>query len=409
MSCSHNAFGKGTIALLIPSLYGGGAEKVAADMSIFLSDEGYRVLLFVDEFDKNHCYYHRGEVCVIHTDSAWCSETWAKKLYHCLKRGSQYRQYKRQYNIDISISFMVQENLTNILSDIGDKKILTVHSVTSAITNYEGQLFIEPFVFRKLYPKADAIITVSKFVKWDLEKKMGLHHGMAHVIYNSVDIASLKRMATESIDEESENLILYVGRLDDEKRPWIAVRVMQEIVQRVRNAKLLMLGDGENKRLLQQLIQSMHLSSNVKMLGFEENVAKYMVRAKVLLVCSESEAFSCVLAEALTLGLPAVVADCPGGVFEVMTSRKKGKSVFYERNTIVECGVITPKISVNKQNAKSKQLSKAEKLFAKGVCMLLEDVELRNQLSMNAKKRAQKFSQALIKNRWLTLLERIRY
>lgn len=396
---------KKTIALLIPTLCNGGAEKIAADMSIFFSDAGFRVVLFLENFNKRNCYKHKGKEIVIHTDSAWDSGCLAKQIFHCLRRASKYRYYKKYYHVDISVSFMVQENLTNILSDVGDKKILTLHSVTSLIKNYKRQLFVRPYVFRKIYQKANAVIAVSRFVKYDLEKNFGIRQGIIDVIYNSVNIDYIKELAKEQMPEKQyENLLLYVGRLDDEKRPWIAVRAMKEIVRRFKNAKLLILGEGDNRSLLEDLIRNMHIEEHVELLGFQQNVAKYMVNAKALMVCSESEAFSCTIAEGLALGLPVAAVDCPGGIREVISMNRRIQNKVCSSNEVVECGVISPMVFVSKEEAYRKSLSNEELMYANGVCMLLEDTELRERLSRNAVNRAQKFSQDRIKEQWLKLM-----
>ncbi len=396
---------KKTVALIIPTLCNGGAEKIAADMSIFLSEAGFRVVFFLEQFDKNDCYRHIGKEVVIKADSAWDNSKLIKQMFHCYRRAVQYRCYKKQYHVDISISFMVQENLTNILSDIGDKKILTLHSVTSQIKSYNGQLFARPFILKVIYPKADEIIAASRYVRQDLEQNYGLKRGIVEVIYNSVDISSLKILAKEPFErEECENLILYIGRLDDEKRPWIAVRVMKHIVKKLENATLLLLGTGENKRQLKRLIKIWNLEDHVKLCGFQENVAKFMIRAKVLMICSESEAFSCTLAESLALGLPAVAVDCPGGIREVLSSKREIWKKNCSENMVVDCGIITPMINMNKDDMWQKELNREESEFAEGICTILNNPELRLQLSRNAINRARTFAQSRVKEQWLKLI-----
>ena len=181
---------------------------------------------------------------------------------------------------------------------------------------------------------------------------------------------------------------------------------MKEISQRINNTKLVMLGFGENKYLLKRLIRCFNLEDNVVLIGYEENVAKYMARAKVLVLCSEVEACPCALLESLAMGLPSVSVDCPGGIRELLSSKRVIREKPYTENTVLECGIITPQITIKKQEASRALLSKEEKLFAQGICMLLEDDELRKKLSKGSEKRAKRFDQDNIKKEWLNLLER---
>lgn len=396
---------KETIALLVPRLYNGGAEKVAADMSIFLSRAGYRIVLFLDEFHEKECYKHSGKVEVIEADPYWNNKCLARQWYHYVRRANKYKEYKKRYSVDVSISFMLEDNLTNVMSDIGDRKILTVHCVTSQMREFYGQLFANWKVMRHMYPKADTVIAVSKFVKKDLERTLGIRQCATKVIYNSVDNDYLIQAGKESIEEElSDNLILYVGRLDDEKRPWIAVRTMQGVVERFPDAQLLILGDGSNRNYLKKLIRRLKLENNVRLLGFKENVAKYMTRAKLLVVCSRTEAFPCVIEEALTLALPVVLNDCPGGMREIVSAEKGIMRETCKENVTVECGIITPMIYIEKKDCEGTGLSLEEKFFSQAICDVLENVELREQFRNNSVKRSKKFFQKRIEKQWLDLL-----
>lgn len=396
---------KETIALIVPRLYNGGAEKVAADMSIFLSRAGYRIVFFLDEFHKGECYKHSGRVEVIEADPYWHDECMARQWYHYIRRAKKYKEYKKKYDVDISISFMLEDNLTNVMSDIGERKILTVHCVTSQMQEFYGQLFANRKAMRFMYPKADTVIAVSKFVKNDMEKTLKIRRCAIKVIYNSVDNDHLIKAGKETVEEElGDNLILYVGRLDDEKRPWIAVRMMQDVVKYFPDAQLVMLGDGVNRNFLKRLIRRLKLENNIRLLGFKENVAKYMVRAKILINCSRTEAFPCVVEEAITLALPVVSNDCPGGIREIISAEKGIMQETCKENEIVECGIITPMIHTEKQNCYG-GLSREEKSFSQAVCDVLEKEELRHQFRKNSVKLSKRLYQQRIEKQWIKLLD----
>ena len=399
---------KKRIAMIVPSLWNGGAEKVAADMSLYLSDAGYDVFFFLNQFDRKNSYHHKGREVVVMQEALWSTGNLCRQICQYQKWAWIYRKYKRQYQIDISISFMVPENFINVLSDIGDRKILTFHSVTSQVANYYGQVFVKPYILKMMCIKATNVVSVSKYVKRDLENLVGKRGKKIEVIYNSIDERSLKKITEESIAvRQCEDIILYVGRLDDEKRPWIIVRVMQEVIRRHKNAKLLMLGRGENWHVLKRLIDKFNLEKHVELLGFVNNVAQYMVCAKMIVFCSEAEACPCAMLEAIAVGLPIVTVDCPGGIREIISSDRRGYLKPCKKNEVLECGIVTPPISTQKNNIGRKKLCQEEKMLAQGVCMLLDNDNLCNCLGRNAKEYAQRFSKERIRKEWLALLEKI--
>lgn len=398
---------KKRIAMIVPSLWNGGAEKVAADMSLYLSDAGYDVYFFLNQFDRKSSYHHKGREVVVMQEALWSTGNLCRQIYQYEKWAWIYKKYKRQYKIDVSISFMVPENFINVLSDIGDRKILTFHSVTSQVANYYGQVFVKPYILKMMCIKASNVVCVSKYVKRDLENLVGTKGKEIKVIYNSVDERSFKEETEKSIAvKQCEDIILFVGRLDDEKRPWIIVRVMQEVIQRHKKAKLLMLGRGENWYILKRLISKFKLEEYVELLGFVNDVSQYMVCAKMIVFCSETEACPCAMLEAIAVGLPIVAVDCPGGIREIISSDKREYLKSCKENELLDCGIVTPFISMQKKFIGRKRLCPEEKMLAQGICLLLENDNLCQRLGRNAKERAERFFRERIRKEWIALLEK---
>lgn len=123
---------KDKIAIMIPALSGGGAEKVAADLSIYFEKKGYEILIFVDRRQKATEYQHGGKiVCVDRVTGNISEDSKAVLVRNLLKDADIYRNLKKRYRIDITLSFMQVHNLLNILSRCDDKVIVTIHSVMS--------------------------------------------------------------------------------------------------------------------------------------------------------------------------------------------------------------------------------------------------------------------------------------
>ena len=87
---------------------------------------------------------------------------------------------------------------------------------------------------------------------------------------------------------------------------------------------LLILGDGEQKKYLQNLIYSNGMSERIKLLGFRENVFKYLSKADCFILPSLYENPGHVLIEAAACGCPIISSNCPTGPAEILDYGKNG-------------------------------------------------------------------------------------
>ena len=103
-----------------------------------------------------------------------------------------------------------------------------------------------------------------------------------------------------------------VGRLEPQK----GYDRLIKIVDRLRKEKLVfqlkIIGEGPDRKQLEELIEKYEIQDIVTLLGFQSNPYKY-IKASDLFVCSSrSEGLSTVVTEALILGIPVVATDCSG-------------------------------------------------------------------------------------------------
>ncbi len=107
--------------------------------------------------------------------------------------------------------------------------------------------------------------------------------------------------------------VLWAGRFSAEKRPQDALAVMAEVIRRVPDAKLLLLGAGDaaNEAALRRQIDANGLAGHVEMPGFQADMRPWYARADVCLCTSAYEGFCLTLAEAMTCGVPCVAYEMP--------------------------------------------------------------------------------------------------
>lgn len=386
---------KKRIALVVNSLYGGGMERVAAQLSIMLSDAGHDIYIIVCSFNKRRAYNHKGKVIVLPFDFGKRQQSKGKEFALILRNAFMLNRCKRNNKVDTTISFAPEMNMINMLSGTGDKKILTIHCCLSARKDLSGLCYIRK-VF-KLYNNAYKVIAVSEWCKKDLICHYGVNKNKVKVIYNPVDSNS-----AQYIPMTKENIVLIVGRLQDIKQQWHIIRAYKRVLEKVPDAKLVVAGQGENNKYFHRLSVDMGIDNSISFKGFVDEIEKLYQQAKCVVFSSASEAFPCSVIEALCNGVPVVAADCPGGIKEILEGSRK-KSGQIDKGIIVKGGILTPRLDGIKYDA-GKPLTKAECELAEGIIYVLKNESKRRELANNCLEISKLFDGKIIKKEWLQLI-----
>jgi len=179
-----------------------------------------------------------------------------------------------------------------------------------------------PFLMKVFYPKADTVVAVSTGVKEDLIQRTSIDSKKVFVIYNPVVTPDLFSKAAEPLDDSwfapsSPPVIIGIGRLTAQKNFTSLIRAFAA-VRKNRPARLMILGDGEEKSKLEALALELGLQNDVALPGFINNPYKFLKRSALFVLSSKWEGLPTVLIEALALGTPVVSTDCPSGPAEIL-------------------------------------------------------------------------------------------
>lgn len=120
-------------------------------------------------------------------------------------------------------------------------------------------------------------------------------------------------------------IVLYVGRVDPEKKIGTVATAFSRVLDAVPNAFLLIVGDGVDKLRLEKKVKEMGISDSVKFLGrvLPPDLYELYKVGAVFATASEIETQGIVLIEAAATGLPLIAVD-KGAVSEVCISGKNG-------------------------------------------------------------------------------------
>ncbi len=188
-----------------------------------------------------------------------------------------------------------------------------------------------PVVEARWYPRADAILAVSQGVADDLARAAGLPRERIAVTYNPVVTDALVAAAREPVAHAwlspgEPPVVLGVGKLKAQKGFDVLLRAFAR-VRAERAARLVILGEGPQRRALERLARELGIASDVALPGFVANPFAWMAKSAVFALSSLWEGLPSVLIEALACGCAVVSTDCPSGPAEILEAGRLGPLV----------------------------------------------------------------------------------
>jgi glycosyltransferase involved in cell wall biosynthesis len=184
---------------------------------------------------------------------------------------------------------------------------------------------------RLSYPLADHVVAVSQAVAADTASYLKFPRERINVIYNPAVTPELIQGHYQVPEHaffkpKSAAVMVSVGRLTEQKDFFSLLRAFALLRQK-QDAKLIILGEGEDRPALERLARELNLGDDLSMPGFLQNPYDFMKHADLLVSSSAWEGLPTVLIEALALGTPVVATDCPGGSREILQAGAYGKLV----------------------------------------------------------------------------------
>lgn len=314
------------IALFLPSLQGGGLERMMVSLANAFAAKGLRVDLIVGKA-VGPCRDSVSRLVNV-------IDLKKRRLIPCLPGLVLYLRRNRPA---VMLSTPNQANVIALaargLARVGTRVVVREASTLSLASrnarNRRGRL--RPYYTRLFYKMADRIVAISKGVADDLATCTGIDRRRISVIYNPIDPDEILREAAQPLEHAwfqtgQPPVILGVGRLTKAKDFPTLIRAFARL-RHHHDARLAILGEGEQRDHLEQLVRELGVERDAALLGFVGNPFAYMARARVLALSSAWEGFANVVVEALACGTPVVSTDCPSGPVEILDGGTYGSLV----------------------------------------------------------------------------------
>ncbi|MBI2096871.1 MAG: glycosyltransferase [Candidatus Sungbacteria bacterium] len=156
-----------------------------------------------------------------------------------------------------------------------------------------------------LLPRADCIRVVSQRIKRSLESQLKIE--ASKIV--TLPIWSVPLDAVPQGAADGAFSILVVARLEKEKQIDHALLAFHKFIKRGGAGKMAIVGDGSERRLLENLARTLKIHNQVVFHGWRDNLSHYYAEADVFLVTSQYEGWGVAAADAVYAGIPVVMTD----------------------------------------------------------------------------------------------------
>ena len=185
--------------------------------------------------------------------------------------------------------------------------------------------------YRLLLGRAAHIVAASEGVRDDITEVTGIASYRISAIYNPAVSSEMDALQREVPDhpwmtDSGPPVVLSAGRLVYQKSYPTLLRAFHQ-VSKTRALRLIILGEGEQRRQLEALVRELCIQDRVSLPGWSHNVFSFMSRASLFVLSSIYEGLGNVLIEALACGCPCVSTDCPHGPSEILEGGRIGPLV----------------------------------------------------------------------------------
>ena len=330
------------VLLLLPSLQGGGAERVAThllnrcdrsllDMRLALLQRSGPYLSEVDakrvdvsplaerwlRFGGSNASFYRPERLLVGgmlapANTAMMVRAFRPDVMMSGLRGMSVITYAARGLIGADRPRWIAREGNNTMAVIDDE-----------VSFGPGRRLVKSVV-RSCYHAADCVLANSQQMARGLRHSFGLEPSKLQVIHNPVDVPLVRALSEEAMPESpTRPFIVAAGRLEHQKGHDLLLKAFAASAA-CRELQLVIIGTGTLQAELMALASQLGIASRVRFLGFVENPWAYLSKARLFVLPSRWEGFPNIVCEALACGATTLVTDCDYGPGEIVAHGESG-------------------------------------------------------------------------------------
>lgn len=308
------------IAVFLPNLGGGGAERVALASAAHLTQRGHKADFVLMEA--------KGDLLPLVPDGVRIVDLKAHRIVAALL---PLARYLREEQPDTLHAVMWPVTIIAIMAHrvarSGAKLVVSDQVALSRQVSGGFQRRLLEWSTRLLYPLADVRVVCSKMAADDLAQLSGIARDRIEVIYNPISppVRIASNAKAEALWKGEGPRVITVGNLKEQKNHALLLSAFARLGDRT--ARLMILGEGPLRPSLEELAAELGIAERVLFAGFTLDPWPYLASADLFVLSSDYEGFPLVLAEAMQAGLRVVSTDCVSGPAELLDGGCYGRLV----------------------------------------------------------------------------------
>lgn len=300
------------ILFLIHDLGQGGAEKVLVNLVNNMDPKQFDITVMAlfgggvnEQFLKPHVHFRAVFPRMIPGNSKLMKLLSPKQLHKlCVKE---------HYDIEISYLEGPAARVISGCQDKDTKLVSWIHVEQHTMNNLTASFRSEQEA-RDCYARFDQTICVSEYVKNDFCSILDFAKP-CQVLYNTVESDKILEMSAESAPELADDdkiRLVAVGTLKESKGYDRMLRLIKKLDDTRYPVHLYILGEGPQRKDLEQYVRDNNLGEAVTFLGYNTNPYRYVAKCDLFICASFAEGFSTAATEALIVGTPVCTVEVSG-------------------------------------------------------------------------------------------------
>lgn len=316
---------KEKVCFVLPSMAGGGAERVANILLKHLDRNRFDLKLVL--FKKSGCALGDIPADIEIVD---LRKKGRLSFFPLILR---LRDLIIKERPDVLLSSLEYANIVAVLANIAAGKrcrvIVSEHNYHRQYLPHTRLKAIKSPLMSFAYRRADKIIAVSGGIKRILAEDFVIPGDKIKIIYNPFDISGITALSEEKVShpffsKKGDSIVLiFAGRLTRQKNPELLIRAFAE-TRKDLPAYLIVLGEGELESGLRLLARELGVGRFIDFVGFRKNPFSWIRSADIFVLPSSWEGFGNVIVEAMACGTPVISTDCPSGPNEIIKNGVNG-------------------------------------------------------------------------------------
>lgn len=306
-----------TILFLIPTLTGGGAERVMVTLLTHLDRSRFKTTLAV--VDLRGAAF-RADI----PPDVELVDLQATRVLYALPAIVRLIWQRRPEVVFSTLGHLnLALSMVRPLFPRGIRTIARESCVVSETLASSRFPRLWSFLYRRFYCKHDLVVCQSKDMHEDLMRTFGFPAHRSVIIHNPVDMEKIRNSAGAPVDHPAfragGTVLVAAGRLEHQKGFDLLIAAVALLPDA--RAQVVILGEGPLEGELRALARKHGLEGRIHFAGFQKNPFAWIAKADAFVLSSRYEGFPNVVLEALACGTPVISTPAPGGIGELLDSR----------------------------------------------------------------------------------------